>query len=73
MDNGKYQEACSILENLGDYKDSKDLIIESKYSALTLIDSGKHEEAYSILIKLEIIWQHNISAWIHNISAWIQV
>jgi tetratricopeptide (TPR) repeat protein len=53
MDNGKYQEACSILENLGDYKDSKDLIIESKYShALSLIDSGKHEEAYSILIKL---------------------
>ncbi len=47
MDNGSYDYAIAIFEELGDYKDSADKIAECKYgSAVSLYDSGDFKGAY---------------------------
>lgn len=41
MDSGSYEEAIAIFEELGDYKDSADLITDCQYgSAVAIYDSG---------------------------------
>ena len=50
LDSGEYENALTILESLGDYEDSKDLIKECKYGiALNLINDKQYEKAISSL------------------------
>lgn len=48
-DEGKYEEAITMYESLGDYKDSADLLVTSKYMmACDLQDEEKYDEAIAI-------------------------
>ena len=49
LDAGKYTEAVSAFEALGDYKDSAEKVKECKYNnALALMESEKYEEAIDV-------------------------
>ncbi|MBE6608636.1 MAG: RHS repeat protein [Ruminococcaceae bacterium] len=53
IENGEYEEAYAIFEELGDYKDSKEQIKQLNYNqAIDFIEEGKYEEAYSIFKNL---------------------
>lgn len=48
LDNGEYQQAIGMLENLKDYKDAPELLLKAKYEyACTLLDDGEYETAIS--------------------------
>lgn len=50
MEQGLYDEAASVYEALGDYKDAPELKNEAVYQiALSLIETGEYEEAATIL------------------------
>jgi len=61
MERSSYNEAIVAFEELGDYRDSANKIIEcekaimeEKYStALSMIEEGKNDEAYAVLYELE--------------------
>ncbi len=54
MNNDKHNEAIAIFEELDDYKDSKDKILESKYNhAVEQMNAGKTVKAYEALIALD--------------------
>ncbi len=54
MNKSKHDEAIAIFEELDDYKDSKDKILESKYNyAIEQMNAGKTVEAYEALIALD--------------------
>ena len=48
-DNGKYDEAKQILDNISDYKDSAEYLRDIPYQkAVLLYDSGNYAEAYAV-------------------------
>lgn len=50
MDTEKYDEAIKAFAELGEYKDSKNKILDIKYDkAVKLINSGEYETAYMLL------------------------
>ena len=52
--NGKYDEAVAVFEELGDFKDSKEQIVNTKVAkALALIEAGNQDEALKVLKELE--------------------
>lgn len=67
MDNGKYEEAITAFEMLGDYKDSQDRIKESKYqNAVSLLNEGKYHKAateFSALKDYKDSRELSFSAW----------
>ncbi len=67
MDNGKYEEAITAFEALGDYKDSQERIKESKYqNAVLLLNEGKYHKAateFSALKDYKDSRELSFSAW----------
>ena len=48
--NGQYDEAVAVFEELGDFKDSKEQIVNTKVAkALALIEAGNQDEALKVL------------------------
>jgi len=53
MANGDYEEAIMKFEDLGEYKDSSDQLVESKYlSAVDLLSNKKYQEAENAFVYL---------------------
>ena len=53
FDSGNYDEASSLFEELGDYKDSSEMINEVKYQqAVKYNDSGAYEDALTLFEEL---------------------
>ena len=67
MDNGKYEEAITAFEALGDYKDSQDRIKESKYqNAVSLLNECEYHKAateFSALKDYKDSRELSFSAW----------
>ena len=54
MENDQYEEAIAAFEAMGGYKDSEDLILETKYVAATaLLDAGNIVDAYEAMVALD--------------------
>jgi len=53
LDDGKYDEAIAVLEELGDYEDSKQLITECTYlKAISFMENNMYDEAFAIFEEL---------------------
>lgn len=53
IENGNYEEAYTVLKELGDYKDSSEQILAGKYKqALDFVGNGEYDSAYEIFEEL---------------------
>lgn len=54
LNDGKYEDALTKFEKLGNYKDSKKMVSETKYrQALKMLDDGAYEDAALMLKELD--------------------
>ncbi len=54
MEAGNYDEAAEIFEELGDYADSSEKVLQSRFQkADDLLKAEKYEEAYDIFVELD--------------------
>ena len=72
MNDGKYEEAISIFENLNGYKDSNEQISNCKYKiAIELVGDGKYEDAMSLVESLTGL--DNKQQFVATVKAMIQI
>lgn len=56
VEQGRYDEAIEAFEQLGDFKDSSEQILNTKTAkAIALIEDGSYKEAFDILKELDLI------------------
>lgn len=57
LSQGRYEEAIDAFADLGDYKDSREKLLESRYKAAEIkLDEGKYEQAMQEFSELESYW-----------------